>query len=113
MSINVNAERAAVARLSYRFDCESDEEWMAKGPWEDKDWDELLLGSEQDEYRRKAMALMDMMIGALTSVWQVQRLDETDEEIARLTAALPKLRRNLHLRGTHHRAHRDSAEHRG
>ena len=76
MTINVDAEREAVAHMLYRWDCEAS---GFEDEWTEADWDELLVPSEQEEYRRKAVLMMDSMIGSLTIAWQ--RLDESDDAI--------------------------------
>jgi len=79
VTINVDAEREAVARLLYRWDCEAQEDW--DGEWDEDYWDDLQIDSERDEWRHKAVLMMDAMVGTLTSLWQVQRLDGADGKL--------------------------------
>ena len=64
MTINVDAEREAVARMLYRWNCEDQADW--DGEWREDYWDDLQIDSERDEWRNKAMLLIDSIVGTLT-----------------------------------------------
>lgn len=69
MTINVSAEREAVAKLLYRWHCEAEPDWDEE--WDERYWDDLQIESEREEWRYRAMALMDAIVGTLV---------ETDRE---------------------------------
>ena len=80
----MNEEREAVAKLLYRYACEAEPDWLAMGPWTDEDWDDLLIESERDEWRAKAMLLIDAIVQLLLPA------DETAKPDDRLPRVCPK-----------------------